>query len=37
MKTQYAVKRFAENRTPVTVSITITTETIRMWGGGRHG
>ena len=37
MKTQYAVKRFTENRTPVTVSITVTPETIRMWGGDRHG
>ena len=37
MKKQYAIKRFTENRTPVTVSITITPETIRMWGGDRHG
>ena len=37
MKTQCAITRFTENRTPVTVSITITPEPIRMWGGDRHG
>ncbi len=37
MKTQCAITRFTENRTPETISITITPETIRMWGGDRHG
>ena len=37
MKTQRTITCFAENRIPETISIAITNEIIRMWGGDRHG